>query len=113
MSSDDIDSIPVTGGSGNVFADLALENPEEEQLKAQLVREIRDILKRRRLTQAKAADILGLKQPDVSALVNGKVGRFSIERLLRCIRRLDREVTVVTKARGKVPSARGRATAAA
>src|SRR5215207_8386419 len=60
------DEIAVTRGSGNVFADLGFANPEEELLKAQLVREIRDLLKRRRLTQAKAAELLGLKQPDVS-----------------------------------------------
>src|ERR1041384_3483870 len=80
--------IPVKRGSGNVFADLGFERPEEEQLKAQLVREIRDILKRRKLTQAKAADLLGLKQPDVSALVTGRVHKFSLERLPRCVRRL-------------------------
>jgi predicted XRE-type DNA-binding protein len=91
--------IPVTRGSANVFADLGLDNPEEELLKAQLVREIRDILKRRRLTQTAAASLLGLKQPDVSALVTGRVGRFSLERLLRCVRRLDRDVAIVTRPR--------------
>ena len=93
------DEIAVVRGSGNVFADLGFDNPEEELFKAQLVREIRDLLKRRRLTQAKAAELLGLKQPDVSALVNGRVHKFSLERLLRCIRRLDREVTIVTRPR--------------
>jgi len=89
------DQIPVTGSSGNVFADLEFEHPEEEQLKAQLVREIREILLERRLTQTKAADLLGLQQPDVSALVNGQTNKFSIERLLRCVRRLDRGVSIV------------------
>lgn len=89
------DEDAITKSSGNVFADLGFDNPEEEQLKAQLVREIRDILKSRRITQAKAADMLGLKQPDVSAIINGRTGKFSIERLLRCIRRLDREVSIV------------------
>ena len=89
--------ISVKRGSGNVFADLGFERPEEEQLKAQLVREIRDILKRRRLTQAKAADLLGLKQPDVSALITGRVHKFSLERLLRCVRRLDRDVVMVIR----------------
>ena len=84
-------------GSGNVFADLGFENPEEELLKAQLVREIRALIKRRRLTQAKAGVILGLAQSDVSALTNGKVARFSLERLLRCVRRLDREVEIVIR----------------
>jgi predicted XRE-type DNA-binding protein len=65
-----------TTSSGNVFADLGFANPEEELLKAKLVREIRGIIKRRKLTQTKAADMLGLKQPDVSALVTGRVGKF-------------------------------------
>ena len=94
--------IAVMRSSGNVFADLGVENPEEELLKAQLVREIRDIIKRRRLTQAKAAELLGLKQPDVSALVTGRVHKFSLERLLRCVRRLDRDVTIVTRPRVRV-----------
>jgi predicted XRE-type DNA-binding protein len=100
------DEIAVTRGSGNVFADLGFDNPEEEQLKAQLVREIRDLLKRRRLTQAKAAELLGLKQPDVSALVNGRVHKLPLECLLRCIRRLDREVEIVTRPKGQVRAAR-------
>ena len=91
------EEITVTKGSGNVFADLGFDNPEEEQLKAQLVREIRDILKGRRITQVNAAEMLGLKQPDVSALINGRTGKFSMERLLRCIRCLDREVSIVTR----------------
>jgi predicted XRE-type DNA-binding protein len=96
--------IAVKRGTGNVFADLGFERPEEELLKAQLVREIRDVLKRRKLTQMKAAEVLGLKQPDVSALLAGRVYKFSLERLLRCIRRLDRDVTLVIR-----PKARARA----
>jgi predicted XRE-type DNA-binding protein len=91
--------ISVKRGSGNVFADLGFERPEEELLKAQLVREIRDILKRRKLTQAKAAALLGLKQPDVSALITGRVHKFSLERLLRSVRRLDRDVVMVIRAK--------------
>jgi len=90
-------TIPVKRGSGNVFADLGFERPEEELLKAQLVREIREIIKRRRLTQAKTADLLGLKQPDVSALITGRVHKFSLERLLRCVRRLDRDVVMMIR----------------
>jgi len=101
--------ISVKRGSGNVFADLGFERPEEEQLKAQLVREICDILKRRRLTQAKAADLLGLKQPDVSALINGRVLKFSLERLLRCVRRLDRDVVMITRPKRRARAARMRA----
>ncbi len=62
----------VTASSGNVFADLGFANPAEKLLKAKLVREIRAIIKRRQLTQTRAATLLGLKQPDVSALVTGR-----------------------------------------
>ena len=85
-----------------------LRKPEEELLKAQLVREIRALLKRRRLTQAKAGDALGLAQSDVSAIVNGKVERFSLERLLRCVRRLDQEVAIVVRTKRKPRPARTR-----
>jgi predicted XRE-type DNA-binding protein len=105
--------IPVTPSSGNVFADLGLDHPEEELLKAQLVREIRDIIRRRRLTQAKAAGLLGLKQPDVSSLVTGRVGKFSLERLLRSLRRLDRDVAIVTRPRTRGRTAASRRSAAA
>jgi predicted XRE-type DNA-binding protein len=89
----------VTESSGNVFADLGFANPEEELLKAKLVREIRGIIKRRKLTQTKAAVMLGLKQPDVSALVTGRVGKFSIDRLVRCLNRMDYRVDVVVRHR--------------
>jgi len=87
----------VTVGSGNVFADLGFANPDEELLKAKLIREIRAIIKRRKLTQAKAATLLGLKQPDVSALVTGRVGKFSIDRLVRCLGRLNYRVDIVIR----------------
>ena len=87
----------VTASRGNVFADLGFANPEGELLKAKLVREIRGAIKRRKLTQTKAAVVLGLKQPDVSALVTGRVGKFSIDRLVRCLDRLGCTVDVVVR----------------
>lgn len=96
-----IDDTNATVGSGNVFADLDFANPEEELLKAKLVREIRAIINRRRLTQAEAAELLGLKQPDVSAIVTGRTGRFSLDRLVRCLHRLDYTVDVVVRHKPK------------
>ncbi len=89
--------IAVTPGSGNVFADLGFDNPEEELLKAKLVREIRAIIKRKRLTQAKAADLMGLKQPDVSAITTGRTEKFTLDRLVRCLDRLDYRVDIVVR----------------
>jgi predicted XRE-type DNA-binding protein len=100
----------VTASGGNVFADLGFENPEEELIKAKLVRELRGIIKRRKLTQTQAAAKLGLKQPDVSALVTGRVGKFSIDRLVRCVDRLDYKVDLVVS--HKPRRAASRATAA-
>jgi predicted XRE-type DNA-binding protein len=96
----------VTESSSNVFADLGFANPEEELLKAKLVREIRGIIKRRKLTQTKAAALLGLKQPDVSALVTGRVGKFSIDRLVRCLTRMDYRVDVVVRQKPRRTSSR-------
>ena len=90
----------------NVFADLGFGNPEGELLKAKLVREIRGIIKRRKLTQTKAAVVLGLKQPDVSALVTGRVGKFSIDRLVRCLDRMDYKVDVVVRQKPRRGSSR-------
>ncbi len=97
MSKDD----KVMLSSGNVFADLGFANPEEELLKAKLVGEIHEIIKRRKLSQAKAAALLGLKQPDVSVLLNGRVGKFSIERLVRCLDRLDCKVDLVVRQKSR------------
>ena len=77
-------------------------------------REIRDIIKRRKLTQTRAATLLGLKQPDVSALSTGRVHKFSLERLLRCARRLDQDVAIVVRpkrSRRPVPPRRPRVAA--
>ena len=93
--------ITVTPASGNIFADLGFDNPEEELLKAKLAREIRAILKRRRLTQAKAATLMGLKQPDVSAISTGRTGKFKLDRLVRCVGRLDYEVEILVRRKGR------------
>ena len=99
--------IPVIEGSGNVFADLGVAEPDEELAKVQLARLIRDAIKRRRLTQAAAAALTGLDQPKVSALVNGRLGGFSSERLMRCLTALGQDVEIVVKTRTRA-GARGR-----
>jgi predicted XRE-type DNA-binding protein len=91
------DNSDATLSSGNVFADLGLANPEEELLKATLVREIRGIIRHRNLTQAQAAELIGLKQPDISAIVTGRTEKFSLDRLVRCLDKLDYRVEVVVR----------------
>jgi predicted XRE-type DNA-binding protein len=89
-------------GSGNVFKDLGIPNAEEHLIKAQLVFKIDAIMKDRDLKQTKAADLLGIKQPDVSKMLRGDFKQFSVERLLRFLVALDHDVEIVVKPhRGK------------
>ena len=80
--------------SGNVFADLGLPNPEELLSKTEVAIKIADIIKKKRLTQKKAAEILGIDQPKVSALLKGKLRSFSLERLFRFLNVLGTTVIV-------------------
>ena len=95
--------IPVTESGGNVFADMGLPNAEEELTKAQLASHIRNVIKRRRLTQVVAASLMGIDQPKVSALLNGRLANFSSERLMRFLTELgqDVEITVRSKPRNR------------
>jgi predicted XRE-type DNA-binding protein len=89
-------------GSRNVFKDLGIPHAEEHLVKAQLVFKIDSIMKNRRLKQAEAADLLGIKQPDVSKMLRGEFRQFSVERLLRFLVALDHDVEIVIKPhRGK------------
>ena len=87
--------IPVEQGSGNVYADLGYPDSENMLVKAQLVAKITEILQRRALTQARAAEILGLTQPKVSDLLKGRFRGISEHRLLECLTRLGRDVHIV------------------
>jgi predicted XRE-type DNA-binding protein len=91
-------AISVTPGSGNVFADLGLPNPEEELAKATLASTIREVIRRQKLTQVEAARAMQIDQPKVSALVNGRLESFSSERLMRLLTRLGQDVEIIVKA---------------
>ncbi len=85
----------VTVGSGNVFRDLGLKNPEELLAKAKLATRIVQILEERQLTQAQAAKLLGVDQPKVSQIYRGRLDDFSIERLMRFLTALHRDIRIV------------------
>jgi predicted XRE-type DNA-binding protein len=82
-------------GSGNVFADLGLPGSADCLAKAELVRHLAGIIAERRLTQAEAAQILGTTQPKVSDLLRGRLAGFSMERIIRFLNVLDRDVQIV------------------
>jgi predicted XRE-type DNA-binding protein len=87
--------------SGNVFADLGLPNPEQELLKARLTFQIYKIIKARGLTQAQAGEVLGIKQPHVSALMRNRAGNFSVGRLIEFLTALGQDVQIIVKPTGK------------
>lgn len=87
----------VVEGSGNVFADLGFPNAGGEQLKAQLMLEIYRAIKAGGLTQRQAGGILGIAQPHVSALMNGRSGRYSLGRLFEFLNALGRDVEIAIR----------------
>jgi predicted XRE-type DNA-binding protein len=93
--------IRVQASSGNVFADLGLENSDELLVKAELARKISSIITQQHMTQTQAAELLGIDQPKVSALINGKLSGFSTVRLFRFLNALGRDVEIVVKTKLK------------
>lgn len=87
----------VTEGSGNIFADLGLPNPEQELLKAQLTLQIYSILKDSGMTQVEIAKILGVQQPQVSLLMRNRAGNFSIGRLMEFLTALRQDVEITVR----------------
>src|SRR5438445_7998842 len=93
--------IRVERGSGNVFADLGLPNPDLALAKAELIQHIRTLIAERNLTQVKAAELLGLDQPKVSALVRGRVEGYSIDLLFRFLNALGQRVEITIRPNDK------------
>jgi predicted XRE-type DNA-binding protein len=88
-------------GSGNVFKDLGLADSGELSTKVALAVQINNAIGG--LTQARAAKLLGVQQPKISALRNYKLSNFSAERLMEFLRALDKDVKIVVS---KKPTSR-------
>ena len=83
---------------GNVFADIGIADPETHALKAALVHRIATLIKRENMTQADAAERMGISQPDVSKMLRGQFRPFSLERLMRFLNALGQDVEIAVKA---------------
>lgn len=92
----------VEAGSGNVFIDLGLPDADELTIKADILVNILRIIKARKLTQKKAAEIIGIDQPGVSNLMHCKIRGYSTERLLKILAALGNDVEI------RIKSASGR-----
>lgn len=87
-----------TPSSGNVFADLQLPDADDLMAKANLALHIRHTIKARKLTQTEAAELLGLDQPKVSSIINGRLDGFSTDRLIRLLNDLGCDVQISVSA---------------
>jgi predicted XRE-type DNA-binding protein len=96
--------IEIEKGSTNVYADLGRADADAMLVKAQLASKIADLLKRRRLTQMEAAELFGMPQPKVSAMLNGRFRGISEEKMMRCLLALGQNVRIVVK-----PARKGKA----
>jgi predicted XRE-type DNA-binding protein len=96
--------IEIEKGSTNVYADLGRADPDAMLVKAQLASKIADLIKRRRLTQMEAAELFGMPQPKVSAMLNGRFRGISEEKMMRCLLALGQNVQIVVK-----PARKGKA----
>jgi len=86
----------VVNSSGNVFIDLGY-SPDEAailQMRADLIADLRKFIKAKRLTQAKAAEILGVSQSRVSDLIRGKWEKFSLEMLITLATKAGMRITL-------------------
>ena len=88
-------------GSGNVFADIGLPNPEEALAKAEIARQVNRILTERGLSQVQAGALLRIAQPRVSDLARGRLGKFSLEKLLQFARLAGIDVEIRMKLSSK------------
>lgn len=99
--------IDIQVSSGNIFADLGMPNSDEMLMKAELVRQITELINQRKLNQLQAAEVLGIDQPKVSALMRGKLTGFSTERLFRFLNALGCDVQIVVRPKLKSPAIPG------
>ena len=91
---EETDKIEFTESTGNVFADMGLEDAEELLTRAKLGFAVRQILESRNLKQQEIANILNIKQPEVSNLMQGKYHLFSEGRLFEFLNRLNKKITI-------------------
>jgi predicted XRE-type DNA-binding protein len=97
----------VLEGKENVFADLGLPDADELQMKAELTRQLYKSIQRLGLSQIQAAKRLGLKQPDVSKLMQGRFTGFSTDRLIALLQALAIDIDIVLRPHGDDSGQRG------
>ncbi|NJK77273.1 MAG: XRE family transcriptional regulator [Oscillatoriales cyanobacterium RU_3_3] len=85
--------------SGNVFADLGLEDADELFARGKIGIQVLRLLKQRNLEQREMSELLSIPQAEVSLLMDGEFHRFSEGKLLIFLKRLDTEITLHLRSR--------------
>ncbi len=93
--------ITIEAGSGNPYADLGLPEAEDMRVKADLARQIAQIIKGRHLTQQGAAELMGMTQPRLSEMLRGRFRGISQTKMIECLNRLGRDVDIVVRKAGR------------
>ena len=90
------DTEHITSPNGNVFADIGFDESEAANLKirAELMISLEKLVEKRKLKQKDAAVLFGISRPAVSDLVNGKVAKFSIDKLVTMLERSGKSVKI-------------------
>lgn len=91
-----VNGVTFIEGSDNVFRDLGFSEAEAVNLlaRSQLMTEIKEIIKKRKLTQENAAKMLGVGQPRISDLQRGRIDRFTVDMLMKWLAKLGKRVTI-------------------
>lgn len=92
--------------SGSIYAQLGYKNHEEMETKSNLVIEIAKAIKKKKLTQTQAAKILGISQPKLSELLNGRFRGYSVERLMHFLNELGQDIEIIVKSKPRNRKAR-------
>lgn len=93
------DKIKIEKGSGNIYKDLGKSHPEDMQAKAHLVFKIEDSITERKLSLDEASEILDIKKSDLSDLLDGLFGSYSMDHLFMLLRKLDHDIEIVLRKR--------------
>lgn len=100
--------IEYTEGSNNIYEDIGLSQSEERLAKAKLAMRIEAIIEKRGLKQIEAGKILGINQPKISALMNGNLSGFSMERLIHFLTLLNQDIEIIVKSNSSRSTRLGR-----
>jgi len=88
------EDVELVHGSGNVFRDFGDSNPDLEQARAILAAKIINILDERKLSVRKAESLTGVAAAEFSRIRNAKLGRFTIDRMITILGKLDQDVEI-------------------